>query len=86
MKKISALFLVFVIVLISLTSCGYEISIKKKGEGEGEVKTTTIVLDENYPADDGPFVLPDVPTTAQRPANSGGFQVDTSYQAMAMSA
>ncbi len=87
MKRISALFLVLAIVLISLTSCGYEISIKKKGEGdgEGEVRTTTIVLDENYTADD-PFILPDVPTTAQKPANSGGFQVDTSYQAMAMSA
>lgn len=86
MKKASALFLVFTIVILSLTSCGYEISIKKKGEGDGEVKTTTIVLDEYATNNDQPIVIPDVPTTQQSSSSGGNFQVDTSYQPLAMSA
>ena len=82
-KKITALFMALALCVLSLSSCGYEISIKKKGEGE-DVRTTTIVLDEY--ATDAPVVIPDVPTYPQQSDNSsGGIQIDTSYQQMAMS-
>lgn len=40
MKKIISL-LLSALMLLSLTSCGYEISIKKKGEGDDQAKTSS---------------------------------------------
>ncbi len=85
-KKITAVFVALSLLVLSLASCGYEISIKKKGEGE-DVRTTTIVLDDEGNSGNDPLIIPDVATTQQNNTNpSGGIQVDTSYQALAMSA
>lgn len=85
-KKVSAVFCSLTFFILSLTSCGYEISINKKGENGDEVRTTTIVLEDDNTSGDEPIVIPDVATTAQGGVSSGGIQVDTSYQALAMSA
>lgn len=88
MKKIIALLCAFIIVLVSLSSCGYEISIRKKGEGEN---TTTIVLDNTtslYTGED-PIYIPEVQTTLPEPTTQAGgasIQVDTTFRPMAMSA
>lgn len=87
-KKFIALLCAFIIVL-SLTSCGYEISIRKKGEGDE--LTTTIVIDPNtsQPQGGGNNVqLPEVTTISPAEETTGasaGIQVDTSFRPMAMS-
>ena len=88
MKKIIALLCAFIIVLVSLSSCGYEISIRKKGEGEN---TTTIYLDDTTSPSNGdnPVYVPDVQTTlpeATTQAGGANIQVDTTFRPMAMSA
>ncbi|MBR3767306.1 MAG: hypothetical protein IKL10_03585 [Clostridia bacterium] len=87
--KIIAVLCAFVLVITSLCSCGYEISIRKKGEGDE--RTTTIMLDDlSAPAGDEPIYIPDAATlpAEENTTTSGGanIQVDTSYQPMAMSA
>lgn len=88
-KKLIALLCAFIIVLLSLSSCGYEISIRKKGEGNE--LTTTIVLDPDtgLPVDEGNSVqLPEVTTlpSAEATTSSGaGIQIDNTYRPMAMS-
>ena len=87
-KKITALLCAFIIVLLSFSSCGYEISIRKKGEGEN---TTTIVLDDmgNPSVENNPVYVPDVQTTqseATTQAGGANIQVDTTFRPMAMSA
>ena len=90
MKKIRflAIFCSFVIILTSLTSCGYEISIKKKGE-EDE-RTTTIVLDDDpsvvnpgnqYPGNQNPDT-----NYPNNEATTGPSGSDTTFQAMPMAA
>jgi len=88
-KRIIALLCALIITLVSLSSCGYEISIRKKGEGDE--LTTTIVIDPNatQPQGDGNNIqLPEVTTLppAEETTNtSAGIQVDTSFRPMAMS-
>ncbi len=89
--RITAIFCVFVLLVTSLCSCGYEISIRKKGEGDEN--TTTIVISENTTAlytGQEPIYIPDVSgntVTEETTASSGAsIQVDTSYRPMAMSA
>lgn len=91
LTRIIALLCVFVLLVSSLCSCGYEISIRKKGENEE--KTTTIVVVENTTAlytGEEPIYIPDVTvnTPVEETTVSGGasIQVDTSYRPMAMSA
>ncbi len=87
MKRIIALLCAFIIVLVSLSSCGYEISIRKKGEGEN---TTTIVIENTTAGQSNePVYVPDVQTTVpEATTQSGGanLQVDTTFRPMAMSA
>lgn len=88
-KKVIALLCAFIIVLVSLSSCGYEISIRKKGEGDE--LTTTIVLDPNtsLPQGGGSYVqLPEITTLppAEESTNtSAGIQIDNTFRPMAMS-
>ena len=88
--KIIALFCALSLFVLSLCSCGYEISIRKKGEGEE--KTTTIIVEEQTTAlytGQEPIYIPDVSTVynEENTTNQSGanIQVNTSYQPMAMS-
>lgn len=88
--KIIALFCALSLFVLSLCSCGYEISIRKKGEGEE--KTTTIIVEEKTTAlytGQEPIYIPDVSTVynEENTTNQSGanIQVNTSYQPMAMS-
>lgn len=89
--KVIAVICAMAIILTSLCSCGYEISIRKKGEGEE--KTTTIIVEEKTTAlytGQEPIYIPDVsaaPETEETTVSAGAnIQVDTSYRPMAMSA
>ena len=88
-KKVIALLCALIIVLVSLSSCGYEISIRKKGEGDE--LTTTIVLDPNtsLPQGGGSYVqLPEITTLPPAEENtntSAGIQIDNTFRPMAMS-
>ncbi len=87
--RVFSLICAFCLLVASLCSCGYEISIKKKGEGEN---TTTIIVDSTTALFTGedPIYVPDVTTQPSEEAStdvlSPGIQVDTSYRPLAMSA
>ncbi len=88
MKKIIALLCALIIPLVSLSSCGYEISIRKKGEGDE--LTTTIVIDPNntLPQGGDSIYFPEVttlPSAEETTDANAGIQVDTSFRPMAMS-
>lgn len=88
-KKLVALLCAFIIITLSLSSCGYEISIRKKGQGDE--LTTTIVIDPSVTQPQGggnAVLLPEVTTLPPAEATTGqgaGIQVDTSFRPMAMS-
>ena len=88
-KKLVALLCAFIIITVSLSSCGYEISIRKKGHGDE--LTTTIVIDPSVTQPQGggnAVLLPEVTTLPPAETTTGqgaGIQVDTSFRPMAMS-
>lgn len=88
-KKITALLCAFIIVLLSFSSCGYEISIRKKGQGDEF--TTTIVIEQpgvqNQPGGNNSY-YPDattLPPVEQTTGANAGIQIDNTFRPMAMS-
>ena len=85
-KKLTALLCALTIVLLSLSSCGYEISIRKKGQGDE--LTTTIVLSPDSTQPQGGVQLPELTTAAPQETTtnaSAGIQIDNTFRPMAMS-
>ncbi len=85
-KKLISVLCALIIIVVSLSSCGYEISINKKGEGDE--LTTTIVLspDGSLPSDSGSAQLPDSTTPLYDGTETNpDLQVDTSFVPVAMS-
>ena len=88
-KKLTALLCAFITVLVSLSSCGYEISIRKKGQRDE--LTTTIVLspDSTLPQGGGNNVqLPELTTQPHQETTTNanaGIQIDSTFRPMAMS-
>ncbi len=86
--KLISVLSAFIIIVVSLSSCGYEISINKKGEGE--VLTTTIVIDpgtSEAPVTVNPQ-LPDVTTPLGDESATGtpsDNQAESAFKPMAMS-
>lgn len=92
-RRISAFILASVIMAVSFTSCGYEISITKKGENS-EVKTTTIVIEDPVSGENSggnSVVIPDVTTfpsdeSSTDSSGNANIQVDNTYKAVPMAA